>query len=154
MIDRVFKKLLQSEKEALEAENVQRTALTPENYIFALLGHETTEGGTTYELSVEPRTKSKFLYRGRIWVDGKDFAVVRIKAEPAANPSFWTKATEIEHEYVKVNNFWLTARNHSVTTVRLGGRADLTIEYNGYQITAASPPGRLRDVASGAASRQ
>ncbi len=147
IIDRVFKKLLQSEKEALEAENLRRTALNQENYVFTLLGYEITSAGSMYVLSVEPRRKEKFLYSGRIWVDGEDFAVVRIEAEPAKNPSFWTRNTKIEHRYVKVNDFWLPARNHSLTSVRLGGRADLTIDYQDYQVTPASLPGKFNDAA-------
>ena len=142
IIDRVFKKLLQSEKEALEAENLRRTALSEENYVFALLDFEVGSAGSTYVLSVEPRRKDKFLYSGRIWVDGEDFAVVRIEAEPAKNPSFWIKSTKIEHRYVKVNSFWLPAQNHSLTSVRLGGRADLTIDYQDYQVTPASLPAK------------
>jgi outer membrane lipoprotein-sorting protein len=145
IIDRVFKKLLQSEKEALEAENLRRTALNEENYVFTLLECEITSAGSMYVLSVEPRRKDKFLYSGRIWVDAEDFAVVRIEAEPAKNPSFWTKHTKIEHRYVKVNDFWLPAQNHSLTSVRLGGRADLTIDYQDYQVTPASLPGKPND---------
>ena len=142
IIDRVFKKLLQTEKEVLEAENLRRTALNEENYVFRLLEYEVTPAGSMYVLSVEPRRKDKFLYSGRIWVDGEEFAVVRIEAEPAKNPSFWTKHTRIEHRYVKVNSFWLPAQNHSLTTVRLGGHADLTIDYQDYQVTPASLPGK------------
>jgi hypothetical protein len=142
IIDRVFKKLLQSEKEALEAENLRRTALNEENYVFTLVGYEITSAGSMYILSVEPRRKDKFLYSGRIWVDGEDFAVVRIRADPAKNPSFWTRSTRIEHRYVKVNDFWLPAHNRSLTSVRLGGRADLTIDYMNYQFTPASLPGK------------
>ena len=96
-----------------------------------------------YVLIVEPRRKDKFLYCGRIWVDAEDFAVVRLEAEPAKNPSFWTKNSEVEQVYTKVSNFWLPARNHSITTIRLGGRAELTIQYNNYQITSADPFGNL-----------
>jgi hypothetical protein len=42
--------------------------------------------GCAYTLSVQPKIPSKFLYRGRIWVNEKDFAVCRIEAEPAQNP--------------------------------------------------------------------
>jgi outer membrane lipoprotein-sorting protein len=147
VIDRVFKKLLQSEKEALEAENQRRTALNEENYVFTLLDYEITSAGSQYVLSVEPRRKDKFLYSGRIWVDGEDFAVVRIEAEPAKNPSFWTKNTRIEHRYVKVNDFWLPAQNHSLTSVRLGGRADLTIQYMDYQVAPGSLPGKPNNAA-------
>jgi outer membrane lipoprotein-sorting protein len=138
IIDKVFKKLLDAEKEALTAETQRRSALTEDNYRFTMLGYEDGPSGATYVLRVDPRSNEKFLYRGKIWVDASDFAVVRLEAEPAKNPSFWTKKTEIEHRYMKVGEFWLPARNHSTTAIRLGGHAELTIEYNGYEITAAS----------------
>ncbi len=70
-------------------------------------GYESGSSGATYVLKVEPLTKDKFLYRGRIWVDAEDFAVVRLEAEPAKNPSFWIKNTAVEQVYAKVNDFWL-----------------------------------------------
>jgi outer membrane lipoprotein-sorting protein len=138
LVDRVFKKLLQSEKEALEAENLRRTALNEENYFFTLEGYEITSAGSMYVLFVEPKRKDKFLYSGRIWVDGEDFAVVRIEAEPAKSPSFWTRKAEVVQVYMKVSGFWLPAHNHSATAIRLGGHAELTIEYKDYEITGAS----------------
>ncbi len=137
IIEKVFKKLMQAEKEALSEEAQRCIALNSDNYNFTLIGYENSPSGPMYVLIVEPRTKDKFLYRGRIWVDAKDFAVMRLKAEPAKNPSFWTKSSEIEQEYMKVNDFWLPAHNHSVTAIRLGGRAELTIQYKSYRITSA-----------------
>jgi hypothetical protein len=139
LIERVFKKLLQSEQEALVEENPSDTALNRDNYKFAQVGYESTPTGALYVFSVEPRTKNKFLYRGRIWVDAEDFAVVRLQGEPAKNPSFWTKETKIEQTYAKVSDFWFPALNRSSTSIRLGGRADLTIEYRDYRTTAAPP---------------
>jgi hypothetical protein len=143
LIDKVLKKLLEAEKEALDVEVQRRSALSRDNYDFNLVGFESTPAGSMYVLTVEPRTKDKFLYRGRIWVDAKDFAVKRLVAEPAKNPSFWTKKSEIEQTYRKVNDFWLPERNHSLSSIRLGGRADLTIEYKDYQITNAAPVTKL-----------
>jgi len=138
IIDKVFKKLLQAEQEALDANNQRRTALSEENYRFTLIGYESGLMGPMYVLDVEPRTKDKFLYRGRIWVDAQDFAVVRIEAQPAKNPSFWTKKSEIVQAYKKIGDFWLPAYNHTVTAVRLGGHAELTINYKDYEITDAT----------------
>jgi len=137
ILDKVFKKLLQAEKEALSIDGQRRTALNSENYEFAMVGYESTTARQMYVLTVEPKTKSKFLFRGRIWVDAYDFAVVRLEAEPAKNPSFWTKSSEIEQSYEKVNDFWLPQRNHSVSAIRIGGRAELTIEYQSYNITGS-----------------
>jgi hypothetical protein len=139
VIDKVFKKLLQAEQEAMAAEAQRLTALNLDNYNFAMVKYERTSLRSMYVLFVVPRRKDKFLFRGRIWVDDNDFAVVRLEAEPAKNPSFWTKSTEIEQLYVKVGEFWLPERNHSISTIRLGGRAELTIEYRNYQITASDP---------------
>jgi hypothetical protein len=132
----IFKKLLQGEKEALTGENARHTALNRDNYKFAQVGYENTPTAALYVLSVEPRTKNKFLYRGRIWVDAKDFAVARLQGEPAKNPSFWTKDTKIEETYVKVGDFWFPASNRSTSSIRLGGRAYLTIDYKDYRTTA------------------
>jgi hypothetical protein len=107
-----------------------------------LAGYEIMPTGPCYILAVEPRTKNKLLYRGRIWVDAEDFAVVRIEAVPAKNPSFWTKETKIEQVYTKVGEFWLPLSNRSNSAIRLGGHAYFTIQYQAYQITAVSPPGK------------
>lgn len=150
IIDRVFKRLLESEKEAAEPETHARTLLNRDNYDIALVGfeasgntsHNTSDNssnnssgrGSQYVLEVYPKVKSKYVYRGKVWVDATDFAVTRIEAEPAQNPSFWTKKSEIRHEYMKVQNFWLPRRNESISYIRLGGRATLTIEYSNYRI--------------------
>jgi hypothetical protein len=139
ILDKVFKKLLQAESEATTTEMQKRTALNGDNYDFTLVGYESTPSGAMYVLIVDPKAKDKFLYRGRIWVDARDFAVVRLKAEPAKNPSFWTKNNEVEQVYMKVGHFWLPERNHSVSTIRLGGHAELTIEYHDYEVTSAAP---------------
>src|SRR6185369_11799458 len=144
IIDQVFKKLLLAEQETLAADAQRGAALNGDNYDFTLVGYESTPFGSMYVLIVEPRTKDKFLYRGRIWVNAEDFAVARLEAEPAKNPSFWTRSSEVEQVYMKVSDFWLPAHNHSSTAIRLGGRAELTIQYNDYQITGADPVGNLR----------
>lgn len=149
VIERVFKKLLQSEQEALNAENQSRIALNQDNYAFAMLGYEQTPSGSRYVLSVEPLVKSKLLYRGKIWVDAEDFAVVRIEGEPAKNPSFWTKDTKIEQVYGRVGDFWLPVSNRSSSSIRLGGHADFTIDYSDYRITSTAPPRERNDRVAG-----
>jgi outer membrane lipoprotein-sorting protein len=135
--DRVFKKLLAAEEESMSAENQQHTATTPENYAFQLSDYQNTDTGEFYVLDAEPRTKNKFLFRGRIWVDAKDFAITRVEGQPAVNPSWWTLHTEFKRSYEKVGNFWLPTSNNSETKVRVLGTAVLTIEYGNYQITQA-----------------
>ena len=142
ILDRVFKKLLESEKEAAQPAMTARTQLNRDNYNFELVSYEPSETGGQYVFRVSPKSRNKYVYRGKVWVDGTDFAVTHIEAEPAQNPSFWTKKSEIHHEYKKVQAFWLPARNESVSYIRLGGRATLTIEYRDYRVTDARQPGQ------------
>lgn len=131
--DRIFRKLLESEQEALTPQNRSRTALAPENYDFKMVGIDTSSQSDDYVLEVHPKNDNKFLYRGKVWIDGKDFAVARIAAHPAKNPSFWIKKTDIAQTYEKLGEFWLPAENKTVSYIRFGGTATLTIEYSDYK---------------------
>jgi hypothetical protein len=137
--DRVFKKLLEGEKEATQPAISARTQLNRDNYNFELVGYEPSNAGGQYVLQVTPKARGKYVYRGKVWVDANDFAITHIEAEPSQNPSFWTKTSTIHHEYKKVGAFWLPARNESVSYIRLGGRATLTIEYKDYQVVDGRP---------------
>jgi hypothetical protein len=148
IIDRVFRKLLESEQDALKDENRARTALNTENYNFTLTAYEPGPP-QNYVFQVEPKIPSKFLYRGKVWIDAQDFAVSRMEVEPAKSPSFWTKKSEISHVYAKVDGYWLPKQNRSVSAIRLGGQAVLTIDYNDYKILgppAAQPANQVSRV--------
>ncbi len=139
VIDHVFKKLMLSEQQFISDANRRETALNTQNYDFSSAGYEVTPSGREYVLNIVPKKNNKFLYRGKIWVDADDFAVVRIEAEPVESPSIWIKKTEIEHRYVKVNDFWLPAADRTQSMIRLGGEAVLSIEYQNYRITRNTP---------------
>ena len=136
--DRVFKKLLEAEQESMREENQQRTAMTPENYTFQLLDYEKSDTDEFYVLEAQPQSKNKFLFRGRIWVNAKDFAITQVEGEPAVNPSFWTLRTDFIRTYQKIGDFWLPQSNQSETKVRIFGTAVLTIEYREYHINPAN----------------
>jgi hypothetical protein len=130
LLDHVLHKLLETEADDSHARN---TALNPVNYKFDFQGSSLEDGRRLYVFDVEPLVKNKLLYRGKIWVDAHDYALVRLDAQPAENPSFWIKNTKIGQLYSKTGEFWFPAENRSETKVRLGGRALLTIDYGTYQ---------------------
>jgi hypothetical protein len=138
LTNRVLLKLLSSEQEAQEEQNRKELEISPKNYDFASAGTEHTPSGDFYVLEATPKGKSKYLYRGKLWVDAKDFAVARMQGEPAKNPSLWVSHTQIEYRWAKIGGFWLPAHNESETQVRMGGKAVLTIDYSDYQITGVN----------------
>ena len=136
--NKVFRKLLEAEQESMRDDNQRRSAVTPENYVFEVVEYVKSNAEEFYVLDAKPRTKNKFLFRGRIWVDAKDFGITRVEGAPAVNPSFWTVKTDFKRSYQKIGDFWLPESNESTTKVRIFGTAVLTITYGDYQLT--QPP--------------
>lgn len=134
--DSVFQRAMDSEQEAATRTD---THLTPANYDMKLLGTERLPEGDCYVLSITPRHLNRFAYRGRIWVQSTDFAVIRIDAQPVETPSFWVKNGSFRTEFSKVGDFWFPARMVSTSHIRLGGDATLTIQYGPYTILSATP---------------
>jgi hypothetical protein len=138
ILNHVLHRLIESEEESAHDDaNRDAVALTADNYQFSLRGCDTVAGRDAYVMDVQPLHDNKFLYRGTIWVDAQDYAVTRIDAEPARNPSFWTKRSKIHHQYRKIGDFYLPAFNETVTETRLGGHAVLTIRYDSYKLSSS-----------------
>jgi hypothetical protein len=136
----VLKRAVDSEKDA--SLDKSATALTPANYRFHLVGSENLAGRIAYILDVEPIAPTKFLYKGRIWVDTADFAVAKMEVQPAKNPSFWISRTLIHHTNAETDGFWLPEHDRSEAKVLIGGTAELTIDYGKYEFAAKeSHPG-------------
>lgn len=131
---RVLRRMLQAEEEASRDEVREHTRITPLNYEFQLLAVQVQEGRSLYVLSLNPKTRNKFLMRGRIWVDSGDFAIVRVEATPAKNPSTWIRNTHVVQQYAKFGMVWLPVSSRSEADSFVFGRTDVTIESSGYEI--------------------
>src|SRR5262249_8371004 len=100
--EKVFDKILEAEQDARTKES-SRTAITPENYTFKLLGQEECDGRACYRLRITSKRKDKFNIDGEIWVDAEEGAIGRIRGVPSKRPSFWTLHTEIDRRYMRIN---------------------------------------------------
>jgi outer membrane lipoprotein-sorting protein len=128
----VFRKMLSEESEASGRESRDGSRIIPSNYKFSMVGQETLATGLAYVLAIIPRTDNKHLIDGRIWVDAKDFSIVRIEGQPARNPSFWVHDVHFVHIYRRVGRFWFAASTHSTSEVRIFGPSELTIDNSDY----------------------
>ena len=88
-------------------------------------------------LAIIPKTENKYLIDGKIWVNAKDYSIVRIEGQPARDPSFWVHNVHFVHTYQRVGQFWFASSTHSTSEVRIFGRSELTIENSDY---ALNPP--------------
>jgi outer membrane lipoprotein-sorting protein len=135
----VLRKMVESEAETSRPDVRSKTKLNFENYNFEIIGPELVSTRPTYVLEVIPKRKDKYLFRGRIWVDAQDYALVRAEGSPAKNPSFWTKSTHFVQIYYKSGPFWFPRSTQSVTEVRIFGTTDVTIEYFDYTPVTHAP---------------
>jgi len=134
----VLRKMLESEEEASRPEERLKARLSLDNYEFQMVGMEELDGRSAYAIDVSPKRKEKYLFRGRIWVDRQDFALVRADGNPAKNPSFWTKSVHFTHTYQKSGPFWFPSTTDSLTEARIFGATALKIEYFDYKPGASA----------------
>ncbi len=93
-----------------------------------------------YVLEINPKRKDKYLFRGRIWVDAEDYALVRAEGNPAKNPSFWTKSTHFVQIYQKNGSLWFPLSTQSVTEAHIFGTTEVNIDYFDYAPTNSHVP--------------
>lgn len=136
LINRVLMRMLTSESEAQEEQNRKQLEVNSDNYNFSLEQLQHTPEGDFYVLDVTPKGKSRYLYRGKIWVDAHDFAVARMEGEPQKTFSFWANRTEVKYRWGSHEGFWLPTHTESTSQVRMGGNISLTIDYRDYQVNS------------------
>lgn len=132
----VFHKLLSEETEASRRGTRNSTRITPDNYDFKIIGQQALETGPAYVLEISPKTRNKYLIRGRIWVDANDYSIVRIEGQPARNPSFWVRSVHFVHTYQKIGPFWFASSTRTTSEIRIFGESELTIQNSGYVLIA------------------
>lgn len=139
LANQILKKLVNVETESQQTKNRKTLLPNRQNYIFTHLEYQPVSDGCSYILSVQPVVPNRLLYRGRIWVNDKDFAICRIEGAPSKTPSLWIASAVLTHTYTKVGEFWFSKEDKSVSTIRIGGTATLDIQYGDYRIQMKNP---------------
>jgi hypothetical protein len=135
----VFDEILKAEGETHKKQDKQQVDITPRNYDFAVTAEETCDGGRPcYRVRITPKRNDKYSLKGDVWIDAVDYAIVHVHGAPAKRPSFWTRQTEIDRLYRKVNGIWLTDRLDSWSDILIVGRSTLSIEYR-YETVQTEP---------------
>jgi hypothetical protein len=127
--DRVFDKILEAEAETASPKAKHDVDITPANYDFKLAATERCGDRACYRLTLSPKRNDKYSLKGDVWIDAEDFAISRVHGAPAKRPSFWTRQTEIEKRYVRVDGVWLTEKIESSSDILIAGKSHLSIDY-------------------------
>jgi hypothetical protein len=134
--------MLSEEAMASRRESRDGSRITPANYTFKMVGQNALNAGPAYVLEITPKTENRYLIEGKIWVNAKDYSIVRVEGRPSRDPSFWVHNVHFVHTYQRVGHFWFASSTHSTSEVRIFGRSELTIEDSDYALN----PSKRRNV--------
>lgn len=135
----VFDRLIQSESETSAGREHHNSAITAANYTFVLTGEEEVGPYHCFVLEASPKRKDKYLFEGKIWIDVKDFAIVKIAGHPAKRPSFWINRADFIRQYQRIDGFWLPCRDETSVEVKMYGNRVFTVDHQQYIINPANP---------------
>ena len=127
--------LIASEIETTSAKQNHDSAISPANYSLDLLGEQQVEPYHCFVAQAIPKRSDKYLFKGKVWIDTEDYAVVRIEGHPAKKLSFWIQRADFVRQYQKIDNFWLPQRDITFVDVRLYGKKVLTIDHHDYSVS-------------------
>ncbi len=127
--------LLENEKEINDPAKVSTAWIVSANYDMQLKpgGPVQQDGHECWVLSIAPHHKAPNLIDGTLWVDTKDFTVVRLEGETSKSPSFWASPAHAMRQYAEIDGF-SQATQARAESKSLFGKVVITIEYKGYQI--------------------
>lgn len=126
---KVFKPLMDAETLNDAEPERQAVEVCRRNYEFTWVR---TDPDGAFVFRAEPRTANRYLFRGLIWIDPRQFAVRRIEGEPAQPPSALVSRTRFVHEFTPFGPFWLQTRHRAQAQLRLLGKAQVGIDYFDY----------------------
>jgi outer membrane lipoprotein-sorting protein len=135
----VFDRLMQSETETSSGREHRNSAITAANYSFTLVGEEDAGPYHCFVLEATPKSKEKYLFEGKIWIDAEDFAIAKIAGHPAKKPSFWINSVDFVRQYQRIDGFWLPYRDETFVEVKIYGRRIFTVDHQQYVINPANP---------------
>jgi hypothetical protein len=127
--------LLDHEKQINLPGNREAAWFTSANYRMQVKpGTERVDGRECFALPIHPKQKAPNLIEGTLWVDAKDFTIVKIDGTSSSSPSLWTGPAHVERHYINLNGFGMATHAKAVSESFLLGQSIVTIDYQNYQM--------------------
>lgn len=135
----IIARLLQSEVDHVEKDDLSLTALTPANYKFSAKGTTEINGRSVHVYQVKPRKKRIGLFKGHIYLDAYTGSLVRAEGSSVKSPSFLIRKIDFVQDYVDVGAFTFPTHLHSEATAHLVGLTIVDIYQGDFEPVSSSP---------------
>jgi hypothetical protein len=132
----VLHTLLDNEKRMSQPGNVETALIDSANYDMKLDAspRDRLNGRDCLVLDITPRHNSEYLFRGRLWVDAQDFAIVQLKGTAAKSAFFLASAAEVSRQYSELDALPMATHAEAVSGSALLGQTTVKIDYSNYQL--------------------
>jgi len=130
----VFERLMKFEADKVRTKKDQDSLITPENYTLQVVGRDNVGSSECLVVRAVARREERDLFKGKIWVNEGNFAIVKVAGELAKSPSFWVKHVRFVRGYLQIGEFWLPSTEAAVSQVRIFGEETLTVAYRDYAV--------------------
>ena len=128
--------LLDNEKRMSQPNNVGTALINSSNYDMRLdaNAHEQFNGRDCLVLDITPRRPSQYLFKGKLWVDAQDFAIVQLKGTASKSAFFLASAAEVVRQYDDLSGLPMATHAQAISSSSLLGQTVVKIDYTNYQL--------------------
>ena len=116
--------------------NVGTALINSTNYDMKLdsNAHEQLNGRDCLVLDITPRHPSQYLFKGKLWVDAHDFAIVQLKGTASKSAFFLASAAEVVRQYDELSGLPMATHAQAISGSSLLGQTVVKIDYTNYQL--------------------
>lgn len=132
----VLATLLDNEKRMSLPGNVETALINSANYEMKLdaTAREQLNGRDCMVLDISPKRTSQFLFKGKVWVDAHDFAIVLLKGRASKSAFFLASAADVTRQYDEVNGLPMASHAQAISASSLLGQTVVKIDYTNYEL--------------------
>jgi hypothetical protein len=136
----VLDRLLDNEKRMSQPTNVESALINSSNYEMSLAqnSEQKLDGRDCVVLDIAPRRSSEFLFKGKLWVDAHDYAIIQLKGTAGKSAFFLASAAEVTRQYTEISSFPMATHAKAVSGSALLGQTVVKIDYTNYSLDLPS----------------
>ncbi len=128
--------ILEREKDINLPGHVEHAWINSDNYEMRLKTPtpQRLDGRDCLVLAINPRKKASNLIIGALWVDAKDYTIVRLEGTASKSPTIFAGTTHMMRQYARIDGFSMATFARAESNTFLYGKTVVTIDYSHYNI--------------------
>ncbi len=97
-------------------------------------GIQKVDGRDCIGLSISPRHKAPNMIQGTLWVDAKEYWIVKVEGIASKSPSIWAGTTKMMRQYMLVDGYSQAMHARAESNSFFFGRTVVVIDYSDYKL--------------------